>query len=92
MGSSMMKTQGIDRRYQSIKDVKQGAFAKDFGKNEAGIRPDKGSTIKITGKKTKYQEPNPYETQIAARMQPTDPSEVPDGRQATGFPKMTFAS
>lgn len=63
MGSSMaQQSQGIDRRYQSIKDIKEKAFVKDLSKNEANIRPDKGSTIKIAGKKSKKTEPNPYET------------------------------
>ena len=63
MGSSMaQQSQGIDRRYQSIKDIKEKAFVKDLSKNEANIRPDKGSTIKIAGKKSKQTEPNPYET------------------------------
>ena len=34
--------------------------------------PDKGSTIKIRGKKTKVTEANPYEQQIANRMEPVD--------------------
>ena len=37
-------------------------------------------------------EPNPYETQIANRMAPADPSEVLQGKPATGFPKVTFAA
>ena len=61
-------------------------------KNEGNIVPDKGSTIKIKGRKQKVQEPNPYETQIAARMQPSDGSDLPDGRAPTGFPKVTFAA
>lgn len=89
---SMTMSQGIDRRYQSIRDIKEKSFKKDLLKNEGGIRPDKGSTIKIQPKKTKVTEPNPYETQIAARMQPTDQSDMPDGRKATGFKKMTFAA
>lgn len=44
---SMMMSQGIDRRYQSIRDIKDKSFKKDMLKNEADIRPDKGSTIKI---------------------------------------------
>ena len=61
MNDSLAKT-GIERRYQAIQDIKEPAFKRDFGKNEADIVPDKGSTIKIRSKKTKYQEPNPYET------------------------------
>lgn len=60
-------------------------------KNEAGILPDRGSTIKITGKKTKVTEPNPYETQISNRMKPAD-GDHPEGRSQTGFPKVTFAA
>ena len=47
-----------------------------MGKNEATIEPDRGSTIKIVGKKRKVVEPNPYETQIAQRMAPVDHSEA----------------
>jgi|FrelakmetLWP11LW_1041352.scaffolds.fasta_scaffold221474_1 hypothetical protein len=72
---------GIDKRYMSIKDIKNPIFTKDLNRNEAGIVPDKGSTIKIKGKKTtKVTEPNPYETQISNRMMPTDPSDVTYGK------------
>ena len=54
--------------------------------------PDKGSTIKITSKKKKVYEENPYETHIINRMAPADNNEQPEGRQATGFPKVTFAA
>ena len=70
-GTSTFKT-GIDRRYQSIKDIKEPTFQRVKDKNEANIQPDRGSTIKIKSKKEKATEANPYETQIAARMQPTD--------------------
>lgn len=72
----MAKT-GVDRRYLSVKDIKEKTFQRDLKKNEAGIEPDRGSTIKITGKKQKFQETNPYEQQIAGRMKPTDLGEVP---------------
>ena len=45
----------------SIKEIKQPTFVRDMNKNEANIVPDKGSTIKITGKKPKFSEANPYE-------------------------------
>ena len=50
-GGSMMQTKGIDRRYTSIKDIREPQFKRDLTKNEANIIPDKGSTIKITTKK-----------------------------------------
>ena len=83
---------GIERRYESIRDIKQPTFRRDLTKNEGGIVPDKGSTIKITGKKTKTTEVNPYEMQIATRMHPTNQDELPDGKIATGFPKVTFGA
>jgi hypothetical protein len=58
----------MDRRYLSIKDIKQLTFVKDQNKNEASIIPDKGSTIKIAGRKPKFSETNPYEQNIANRM------------------------
>lgn len=70
----MAKT-GIEKRYQAITNIKEPTFKKDSAKNEGGIAPDRGSTIKITGRKTKYSEPNPYETQIAQRMVPADSNE-----------------
>ena len=45
----------------TIKDIKEPNFRRDLTKNEANILPDKGSTIKITGKKRKHVEANPYE-------------------------------
>ena len=54
--------------------------------------PDKGSTIKIKGRKTKFVEENPYEKQIANRMEPVDEADITNGRKATGFPKVTFAA
>ena len=87
----MAKT-GIDKRYQSIKDIKQPTFTRDNTKNEAEIVPDKGSTIKIKGRKTKFVEENPYEKQIANRMEPVDQADITNGRKATGFPKVTFAA
>lgn len=63
---------GIDKRYQSITNIKEPSFKRDTVKNEANIEPDRGSTIKIKGKKTKVTEPNPYETQINSRMAPVD--------------------
>ena len=50
MNDSLNKT-GIDRRYESITEIKEPNFKRDLAKNEAGIVPDKGSTIKIGGKK-----------------------------------------
>ena len=63
LGAIGMQTgaQGVDRRYLSIKDIKQPTFSRDLKKNEANIVPDKGSTIKIRGKKPKVTETNPYE-------------------------------
>ena len=90
-GGQTLKS-GIDKRFHSIRDIKNPNFIKDLSQNEGGIVPDKGSTIKITGKKTKTAEPNPYEMQIANRMTPIDPSEVTNGKSATGFPKVTFAA
>ena len=75
-----------------MKDIKQPAFQRDINKNEGNIVPDKGSTIKIRGQKGKFTEANPYEQQIAARMQPTDASDLPEGKAPTGFPKVTFAA
>ena len=91
MGASMMKT-GIDRRYESIRDIQEPTFKRDQTKQEGNINPDRGSTIKIANKKQKTVEPNPYETQIAMRMRPTEESEMPEGKKATGFPKVTFAA
>ncbi len=90
-GSMMAKT-GIDRRYESIKDIKQPTYRRDKTKQEGNIAPDKGSTIKVAGKKQKVVEPNPYETQIAMRMRPNDGTELPEGHKPTGFPKVTFAA
>ena len=87
----MAKT-GIDRRYQSIKDIKQPNFIRDTTKNEADIVPDKGSTIKVKGRKSKFTEENPYEKQIENRMEPVDQADITNGRRATGFPKVTFAA
>ena len=50
MNDSLAKS-GIDRRYQSIHDIKEPNFRRDLTKNEGNIVPDKGSTIKIKGKK-----------------------------------------
>jgi len=83
---------GIDKRYQSITDIKGPTFRKDAGKNEGNIVPDRGSTIKITGRRTKVTEANPYETQVANRMAATDSFELAHGKSATGFPKVTFAA
>ena len=91
MGDSMVRT-GIDRRYESITNIKEPSFKRNTVKNEANIQPDKGSTIKITGKKVKVTEPNPYETQINSRMAPADVNDVAEGQMATGFPKVTFAA
>ena len=90
-GESLSKT-GINKRYQAITEIKQPTFQRDTTKNEGNIQPDKGSTIKIAAKKTKTFEQNPYETQIANRMAPADTSEQPEGKRATGFPKVTFAA
>jgi len=48
--------------------------------------------MKVAGRKTKVSEPNPYETQIANRMKPAGSGDYPEGRSATGFPKVTFAA
>ena len=79
-----MKT-GIDGRYMSIKDIKQPIFQRDLTKNEAEIRPDKGSTIKIAPRKQKHVEINPYEKQISNRMMPS----LETGNE---YPRVTFAA
>ena len=68
LGQSSPGKQGMDRRYLSIRDIKQPTFQRDQNKNEANIVPDRGSTIKIAGRKTKHFEANPYEQNIANRM------------------------
>ena len=83
-GASLMQTKGIDRRYTSIRDIKESTFKRDLTKNEGNIIPDRGSTIKITAKKQKQIEENSYEKQILARMRPEENS--------NGFPKVTFAA
>ena len=42
---------GIDAKYSKIEDIKEPIYKRDLTKNEAGIQPDKGSTIKIAQKK-----------------------------------------
>ena len=38
---------GIDAKYSKIEDIKDPVFRRDLEKSEAGIVPDKGSTIKL---------------------------------------------
>ena len=53
---------GIDARYSKISNIKEPVYKRDLTKNEAGIMPDKGSTIKIAAKKQKVKgEANAYE-------------------------------
>ena len=79
-----------------MKEIHQPSFKRDQNKNEAGIVPDKGSTIKITGKKSKVTESNPYEKQIANRMMPQEIAG--EAQQEASFgserknPKVSFAS
>ena len=44
---------GIDAKYSKIEDIKDPVFRRDLEKSEAGIVPDKGSTIRIAQKKQK---------------------------------------
>lgn len=51
LGASMMGKSGIDKRYLSIKEISEPSFQRNAEKTEGNIAPDKGSTIKIRGKK-----------------------------------------
>ena len=42
---------GIDARYSKISDIKEPVYKRDLTKNEGGIVPDAGSSIKIAPKK-----------------------------------------
>ena len=76
---------GIDARYSKISGIKEPVYQRDLTKNEAGIMPDRGSTIKIAPKKSKQKgEENAYEKQVNSRMKPD--------ADAGGFPKVTFAA
>ena len=56
-------------------------------KNEGGIIPDKGSSIRIAPKKHKVKgETNAYEKQVNTRMKPDN------DQSSNGFPKVTFAA
>ena len=79
---------GIDARYSKISDIKEPIYKRDLTKNEAGIMPDRGSTIKIAPKKHKVKgKANAYEKQVNSRMRPDGTSE-----SINGFPKVTFAA
>ena len=68
MGSISSRPEGAHRRYLSVRDIKKPIYQRDKTKNEGGILPDKGSTIKITGPKTKRSTVISYERIIANRM------------------------
>ena len=57
-----MMTKSMKQNSMTMKDIKQPVFSRDNTKNEGNIVPDKGSTIKIRGQKSKITESNPYET------------------------------
>ena len=76
--------QGVDRKYESIKSVKQPAFMRDSQKKEAGVNPENNGTLTVAGKKRKHVEPNPYEAQVNSRITKED--------TPNGFPKVTFNS
>ena len=90
----------MDGRYLSIRDIKQPTFKRDQNKNEANIVPDRGSTIKIAGRKQKFSEPNPYEQNIASRMAPdvdilasdTASNENIKPAATKKFPKVSFGA
>lgn len=65
-----------------VSTIKEALFTRDLTKNEAGIHPDAGSTIKIAKPKAKSIAPNPYEQQINSRIKP----------DAAGILKVTFAA
>mmetsp|Transcript_40148 Transcript_40148/g.52612 ORF Transcript_40148/g.52612 Transcript_40148/m.52612 type:complete len:128 (+) Transcript_40148:1535-1918(+) len=97
LGATAPGPQGTDRLYLSVKEIKQPTFSRDKAKNEASIVPDRGSTIKIAGQKTKFSETNPYEQQIAQRMAPDvdilGSETASNGQTGTKkFPKVSFAS
>ena len=76
---------GFDGKHSKVSDIKEPIFKRDLTKNEAGIMPDKGSSIRIADKKQKQAgEQNAYEKQINSRIKPED------GGQS--FPRVTFAA
>ena len=64
---------GFDGKHSKVSDIKEPILKRDLTKNEAGIKPDKGSSIRIADKKQKQAgEQNAYEKQINSRMKPED--------------------
>lgn len=83
---TVLRKEGVDKKYLSIKEQKEPIFQKDSMKTEAGISPDlMNGTIKFNDKKQKKRDHNPYEQQINARLQQSESA-------PNGFAKVTFES
>ena len=58
------KPEGVDRRYQSIKDRKQLAFMRNPDKIEANINPEPNGTVVIAARKASVIEKAPIYDEI----------------------------
>ena len=67
------KPEGVDRRYQSIKDRKQLDFIRDLDKIEANINPEPNGSVVIAEKKANVIEKAPiYDDIINQKVQKQD--------------------
>jgi hypothetical protein len=81
MGTTSMMTKAEDKQTVTVHTVKEPMFMRDFTKNEAGIKPDEGSTIAIAKQKEKFKEIHAFENQVNSRVQAAE----------SEFQKFTFA-
>ena len=59
MMATTIRKEGVDKKYLSIKELKQSLFQKDLDKKEGGIQPE--GTIVLKDKKEKKIDRNPYD-------------------------------
>ena len=66
-----VKPEGVDKLYNSIKDVKQKNFERNPEKIDANITPEPDSTIVIADRKNhdEIQKPNVYDMSVNDKIQ-----------------------
>ena len=70
----------MDKKYQSIRNVKKKAFIRNLDKTEAGVKPEMGGTMQFKSENIAKVEPHPFDAVINAKV----------NANKTGMPKFSF--
>lgn len=76
------RPEGIDRRYASVRDLKEPEFSRNIDKSEAGVKPEPESSVRFAEEAKAQLSAAAYEKQVNGKV----------SEAAGSYPKFTFES